>query len=396
MRRLLLISYFFPPLGGIGVQRPLRFARYLPECGWDVTVLVPARPTYHVRDDGLLRADEPFEVVRTPILDIPQGSFRGRHFLARNLRPDEHAGWIPFAAPVARRLALNADAIMSTSAPMSAHYIARSAARATGRPWVADFRDPYAANAYDARSHEAGKHAVQDSVLRTADAVTVAWDGMVPMFSAARGRVTVVMNGYDPDDFTGLTRRESDGTIRLVHVGSLYGVRSPQPLFEALRRAAAADPDVVRRIRVRLVGRVDRTFMEAAADLGPMIEQVGFVPRPEALREMVSADVLLLLFPGQAEAAEFVPGKLAEYWASRRHVLGFVQPGEARRLLVDSGGATVFGHSDIEGAASFIRRLAASGAAGLPVVDSSVADRYSAPVLTRQLAAVLDSVSGGG
>lgn len=163
-RHVLVIHYHFPPLGGAGVQRVLKFVKYLPEFGWDVTVLTSSSRAYGVIDESLL-ADVPPEVrvVRAP--ELPTIELRRRLLNpAHRLRipgaidyvgwPDDVAGWLPFATATGLRLArgLRPNAVFSSAYPYSAHLVARTISRACRLPWVADFRDAWTHNPHTDRS----------------------------------------------------------------------------------------------------------------------------------------------------------------------------------------------------------------------------------------------------
>jgi glycosyltransferase involved in cell wall biosynthesis len=400
-RSLLLIAYYFPPLGGIGVQRSLRFARYLPEHGWDVTVLRPSTPTYPVRDDSIGKGprDDAYLVKSSPILDLPQRPYRVHRWLADSclLFPDEHAGWVPLAAVAAKRLAVASDVVMSSAPPISGHVIAMRASEATGRPWVADFRDPYTENVHFAGGEPATTrhNALRDSIIAAASAITVVSNGMVSEFDRlGETKTTVVQNGFDPDDFRDLRPMRYGGRHHIVYAGSLYGVFSPADFFRGLGKAIARNAGIRGKLRVSFVGNVadEHRFLAASLGLSDVVEFLGFRPRGEALALMAGADSLLFMLPAVAGDSCILTGKIFEYLALGIPILGVLGVGEARDLLARAGGCLLVEPSDHEGIAHALEQLTTRGSSFLGTPDPKVVKAFSADSLAERLAGVLDSV----
>ena len=349
-RRLLLIAFHFPPIqGSSGVHRSMAFAKYLPEFGWDVTVLtVHPRAHEQVREANNRLVPPYVEVLRAPAWDAARHlAIAGRYPSALAL-PDRWSSWIPFGTRAGRRALRRQafDAIFSTFPIASAHVIGRNLHRATGLPWVADFRDPMATETYP---HEAALRrrwtAIQDAVMREAAQVTVTTPGAAAYYrrrypSVDPARVAVIENGFDPEMFGASEEtagaQDADRPLLLLHSGVLYPrERNPSAFFRALRRLINEPGFSAGSIRVRLrASGFEEEYRRALGALGLLgvVELVPATPYAEALREMGSASALLL-FQG-AFCNDQIPAKAYEYLYAGRPILGLTDPaGDTGRLL---------------------------------------------------------------
>lgn len=406
VRRVLVVTYYFPPSGGPGVQRTLKTVRYLREAGFEPVVLTVEAGAYpHL--DASLEADVPegVEVVRTAAPDpfalyarlsgrsrqdaVTVGSVEAAGAAARLalwiranvFLPDARVGWVPFARRAARRLLREAArqyapfaAVVTSGPPHSVHLVGLGLRR-TGVPWVADFRDPWTGiNFYEdlpmSRPARALDRRLERRVLRTADAVTTVsptWARLLEREAGlAPGSVHVVHNGVDEADLAALDGVPvRDDAFVLAHVGSLYGTRNPTALWAALARLGAEG--AVPRIAVRLVGRVDEAALADARASGVPVEVAPYVPHEAALREMAEAALLLLTVEPFPAEAGMITGKLYEYLASGRPILG-VGPagGDAAALLAETGGGALLARDDVDGLAEAVRAHYAAWEAGAP------------------------------
>jgi glycosyltransferase involved in cell wall biosynthesis len=367
--RLLLIAFYFPPAGGGGVQRTLKFCRHLPEFGVDVDVLAPTDPKWFAHDEPLLgEIPESTTVHRTPFLG-PRSSFRAdalrgttglrraavhaRYAYERALVPDKAAPWavtaVPAAVGIVRRRRI--DAIMTTSPPASAHLIGAAVAAAARVPWVADLRDPWLDHPHRTyeglglRSKRALERRMARMVARRASAIVGVTEPIAGEMRALDGsapaKTHVIGHGVDLDDFAGLDHAPGE-RFTVVHTGAFFGRRSPRPFLTGVRDLLERRPDLRGRLRVRFVGDLRATDREWAHALGidDAWEETGFLPFREAVAAQRAADALLLLIPhnnGRGDAV--VSGKVYEYLAARRPVLAAVPPGGAAADLVRAAGA---------------------------------------------------------
>jgi glycosyltransferase involved in cell wall biosynthesis len=436
-RRVLLLSYYFPPAGGPGVQRALKFAKYLPECGWAPTVLTVREGAFPAHDRSLAD-DVPTEatVHRTPSFDphwfyarltgrsddeVSVGSVKGQEetwmeTVARWIRanfflPDARVGWVPFAVWRGRQLIVeaNVDAILTTGPPHSTHLAGAALQGLTGVPWVADLRDPWTdINYYDELPHTRWARrldaALERMVLRRARAVTTVSPTWRRLLAEKTGRaageaVTVVQNGFDADDLSPGTRAPSADAFEVTHVGSLYASRNPTGLWRALRRLR--DEGAVPALRIRLVGTVDpnvRTALEAQK-LMDVTEIIPYVPHDEAVAYMQRAGLLLLSIEAFPQDEGMITGKIYEYLAAGRPVVGLGPPdGDAAALLRKTDGGRLFSRDDASGLSHYIRSHYEAWAADMPRDGASTdaLDPYRRRAQTERMAAVLDNVGSDG
>lgn len=435
MKRLLLISYYFPPSGGPGVQRVLKMARYLPACGWEPVVLTvrPEDASYPDPDPAMLdevpssvrvertRAWDPYalyarllgkkkkETVGVGFIHAGEAGWKER--LAKWVRanlflPDARVGWVPFALRRARRLMDEApfDLVLTSGPPPSTHLVGRALARRYGVPWVADFRDPWTDISYYAELPLSGRArrfdaALERSVLDRADAVVTVSPSLKALLGGkTETPVTVVYNGFDEADFDGAAPAPAAGFV-VAHTGNLTAQQNPEALWRALARLRAAG--AIPALRLRFVGHVDPTVLAGAAAHGvdDLVERVPYVPHADAVGHMRGATMLLLAINRVPGAALIVTGKLFEYLAAGRPVLGVGPvPGDAAALLDETGAGVMFDWEDADGVAAYVQACYAAWEAGTPVggANPDRAAAYSRRAAAAQLAALLDGVVAGG
>jgi glycosyltransferase involved in cell wall biosynthesis len=367
--KILLVSLYFPPAGGGGVQRPLKFAAHLPALGIETHVLAPDDPKWVHRDDDLRPPTQAW-VHRVRFLGPggrrPAEDLHGLEGLARIstqagllarrlLLPDASVSWVLTATPAAIRIVRREriDAVITTSPPGSVHMIGAAVKRATGVRWVADLRDSLVAHPHRrsdstaTRLKERSSHGVARLVARSADAIVSVSDAIADEVRALdpKGRVATIPNGCDFDDFAGLEYRRSQ-RFRITHTGSFFGKRSPRPFLSAL---AGSGLDVV----ARFIGDFRAADREWAAGLGlgDRLELHPFTTRRRALELQRDSEALLLLIPEAGGRGRGVlSGKVFEYLAAERPILAAVPPeGAAAELLRESGAGLVVPPDD-EGA----------------------------------------------
>jgi glycosyltransferase involved in cell wall biosynthesis len=365
--KLLLVTLYFPPAGGGGVQRPLKFATHLPALGIETHVLAPDDPKWLVTDDelelptqawihraryvgpsGRRIADELYG--RSGVdLALRRASTIGR----RLLLPDENVTWnataIPKAIAIARSEGI--DVVLTTSPPGSIHLIGAAVKRATGAKWVADLRDSIALHPHrstdgvGARAKQKARAGIAHLVARQADAIVTAADAITEETRGLepKGKLVTIANGSDFDDFGGMTYTRTD-RLKLTHTGSFFGHRDPKPFLRAL--TAAGLEDVV----VRFVGDfrpADREYLDSLR-LGDRVELVDYVPRRRSLQLQRDSDALLLLIPEAGGRGRGVlSGKVFEYLGAERPILAVVPPdGAAAQLIRDTGAGVVAAPDD--------------------------------------------------
>jgi glycosyltransferase involved in cell wall biosynthesis len=383
--KLLLVTLYFPPAGGGGVQRPLKFASHLPALGIETHVLAPDDPKW-VHEDADLPLPTQAWVHRARyvgprgrrIADEQHGRtgmelalLRASSIGRRLLLPDENVTWnataIPKAISIARQEGI--DVVLTTSPPGSVHLIGAAVKRATGAKWVADLRDSLALHAHrssegvGARAKQKARAGIAHLVARQADAIVTAAEAITEETKglSPRGRVVTIPNGCDFDDFAGLAYTRGD-RFRLTHAGSFFGKRDPKPFLRALAASGLDD------VTVRFLGDFrpgDREFMESLG-LAGRVELIEHVPRRESLRLQRDSDALLLLIPeAGGRGRGILSGKVYEYLAAERPVLAVVPPdGAAAQLVRDTGAGVVAAPEDVDGIRDALVELHARWRAG--------------------------------
>jgi glycosyltransferase involved in cell wall biosynthesis len=415
--KVLLVTMYFPPAGGGGVQRPLKFATHLPALGIETHVLAPDDPKWlHV--DAELQPPTQAWVHRARYLG-PRSrklaeELHGRHGLdrlsrqarslsSRLLVPDENVSWNLTAIPAAVRIvrAEGIDVVLTTSPPNSVHLIGAAVKRATGARWVADLRDSITAHPHRraeravVRAKEKVSAQVARLVARQADAIVAASDAIAEETRGLdpKGVVVPVLNGADFDDFAGLEYRRAD-RFRITHTGSFFGKRDPRPFLQAL--ADSGLDDVV----ARFVGdfrSADRDWA-AQLDLGGRLELHPYVPRRASLALQRDSDALLLLIPDAGGRGKGVlSGKVFEYLAAERPILAAVPPdGAAAELIEEIGAGVVAPPDDVPALVSALRALHDAWAGGTldgPPLAPADRERLGRGARVEELADVLREVA---
>jgi len=413
--KLLLVSLYFPPAGGGGVQRPLKFAQYLPALGIETHVLAPEGLNW-IHEDTELRAPTQAWVHRAHYIGPkgrrPAEELHGKAGVTRALVhaklasrrllvPDEAVSWnltsIPAALRIARREKI--DAVLTTSPPGSVHLVGAAVKRATGARWVADLRDSLVAhphrrsNTVAVRIKGTTSRGVAHLVAHSADAITCVSDAIAEEARglAPRGRVVTITNGCDFDDFAGLDYRPG-ARFRITHTGSFFGKRDPRPFLTAL---ADSGLDVV----ARFVGDFRSSDREWAdhLGLGDRLQLIPYATRQRALELQRDSDALLLLIPEAGGRGQGVlSGKVFEYLASERPILAAVPPdGAAAGLIRETGAGVVAAPDDVDALKEALTALVERFRnGGLPAVElpAETRHRLSRRARAEELAELLRSL----
>jgi glycosyltransferase involved in cell wall biosynthesis len=388
--KVLLVTLYFPPAGGGGVQRALKLAQYLPPLGVETHVLAPSDPKW-IHEDADLRVPTQAWVHRVhyvgPHARRPAEELHGtsgveralvhaRLATRRALVPDASVTWnltaIPAAIRIARREGI--DAVITTSPPGSVHFVGAAVKRATGAAWLADVRDPLVANQHRradttaTRAKQAANEQLGKLVARYADGVSTVSDAIADEMRelGVQGIVRTIANGCDFDDFVGLEYQPGE-RFRITHAGSFFGRRDPRPFLQALHDS---ELDVL----ARFVGdfrAADQDWAESLG-LGDRLQLLGYRTRAEALRLQRDSEALLLLVPeADGRGKGVLSGKVFEYLAAGRPILAVVPPdGAAAALIRETGTGVVVSPDDvaaIRGALVTLYRQFRAG--GLPSID---------------------------
>lgn len=426
MKRVLVISYYWPPSGGSGVQRWVKMCKYLPSFGWQPVVYTPENPAVTSKDASLaddIPAD--VEVLRRPILEPGQFAsrttsaqvtpinaqkktfkqklmmwVRGNMFI-----PDPRVLWVRPSVRFLKEYVKGhpVDAIVSTGPPHSMHLIARRLSASTGLPWIADFRDPWTRmfyfkhlnlNAFSRRCHEKTEKAVLDDASLVVAVSPLVQQDFKTMTAT---KVELVTNGYDKDDFAGSVARSEEFTI--VHAGLFAADGNPVEFWEVLSELCASDTAFRQHLRIRLCGKTDAAVLDSikAAGLQDCTIDRGYVGHAEAVEAMRSAQVLLLPLRREPEYKATLPGKLFEYLASRRPVVGIGQPdGAMAAILSSSGAGECFEWNQKEQMKVYVKKLFSAYLSGKLEDNPANLEMYSRDALAERYAALLDSLTNNG
>jgi glycosyltransferase involved in cell wall biosynthesis len=374
MQSLLVVAYYFPPHGGAGVQRTLKFVKYLPEFNWQALVLTAVPRGGQPKDPGLT-VEIPTEttIYRTKAKSIPSWfPWRLRNFISRWLLVvDDQIGWLPFAVGGGKRIIRNhrIDAIFTTSSPYTDHLIGYLLKRRTNLPWIADFRDPWIGNfssSFPTPIHAQIASRLESLVINHADRVTVVSE---PMRKALLDRypalpeekIKTLPNGFDPDDFKVYRPHiKEDGKFHIVYTGSFYGPKqTPIYFLKSLQKALDSGLIPRERIRVSLIGNTGKYVFQLVEDLdlSDVVRISGFLPHDKSVGHLFSADLLLLIIGSGPGSEGVLTGKIFEYLAARKHIFGLVPPGAARDLICSTKSGTVVDPEDIEGITASLHSL---------------------------------------
>jgi glycosyltransferase involved in cell wall biosynthesis len=414
--KVLIVSLYFPPAGGGGVQRPLKFATHLPTLGIETHVLAPDDPKW-IHADPELQPPTNAWIHRARYLG-PKGrrpaeelhGRRGLDRISRQVRltgrrfllPDENVSWnltaIPAAVRIVRREGI--DVVLTTSPPSSVHLIGAAVKRATGVRWVADLRDSIVAHPHRraerlaVRTKERGEAAVAGLVARNADAIVAVSEAIAEETRGLgpKGPVVTIANGSDFDDFAGLPYERGE-RFRITHTGSFFGKRDPRPFLTAL---ADSGLDVT----ARFVGdfrTADREWAEKLG-LGDRLELHPYVPRRRSLELQRDSEALLLLIPDAGGRGKGVlSGKVFEYLAAERPILASVPPDGAAAELIEETGAGVVAPPDDPAAIAdalrgLVERYEAGALDGTPLSEEW-RDKLSRRARVEELAELLGSLT---
>jgi len=403
-RRVLMVAFHFPPLSGTsGIERTLRFARYLPEFGWEPEVLT-AHPRAYDPIGDTRDVPERLVVHRALAFDAARHFAIGGRYPSFLARPDRWMSWrwaaVPAGLHAIRRF--RPHALWSTYPIATAHAIGHSLARFTGLPWIADFRDPMAQDDYPTDPATWRHFArIESRAVRRARRSVFATPGAAAMYEARypdrADRIRVIENGYDEEMFDGLEApapQPSGRPLVLVHSGIVYpSERDPTALFAALRTLREARRIVAGDIVLRFRAPVHDALLRDLAkrhDVEDLVEIAPRIPYREALGELLAADGLVILQGASCNCQ--VPAKLYEYLRARRPMLGLADPsGDTADAMRRAGVAHIAALEDAAAIADTLERFVGDLRQGTaPVPDATTIRSASRRERTAQLARMLD------
>lgn len=375
-KKLLIITYYWPPAGGPGVQRWLKFVKYLPEFNIQPIVYIPENPTYPIIDNGLQsEVSDKAIIIKNKIFE-PYGlaSFFGKSktkkissgiipnqkkqsFLEKTLLwvrgnlfiPDARFLWVKPSVKYLKKYIEenNIDTIVTSGPPHSLHLIGLQLKKELNLKWFADFRDPWTTIGYHKSlklsSYAEKKHkALEKKVLNSADTIIVTSKTTKIEFQALTSKpIEVITNGYDLEK---VTKQPLDKKFTLAHIGSFLSERNPRILWKALQELIKESPNFKKDFQLKLIGAVSQEVLDTISEfkLTNYVLNLGYVSHQEALEHQRKSQVLLLIEINSNDTKSIIPGKLFEYMVSERPIIAIGPEGSDFAEIISATNTGVF------------------------------------------------------
>jgi len=427
VKKALIICYYWPPAGGPGVQRWLKFVKYLRDFNVEPVVYAPENPHYPLQDSSLENEiPKGIEIIKKPILEpyglaklfskestrqISSGIIKSNTkqsflqklmlFVRGNLFvPDARKWWVkPSVNYLSSYLKKNpVDIIITTGPPHSLHLIGLGLKKQTNLPWLADFRDPWTTIGYQKKlkltNWAIKKHAnLEFEVLTKADHILVTSPTTQSDFEKTTSTpIRCITNGFDDED---MPKTRLDTAFTLAHIGSLLEDRNPKILWDVLQELVTELPEFSKDLKIELTGRVGASVIDSIKerDLGDNLSLPGYIGHSEALQKQHSAQLLLLIEIDSQETEAIIPGKLFEYLAARRPILAIgPKHSDIDSILEKSEGGVYFNYQQKQELKKLIKtKYERFKSIGIPSTIGNV-DEYSRKNLTKDLAQLIYSI----
>ncbi|HAQ20156.1 MAG TPA: hypothetical protein DCR40_13140 [Prolixibacteraceae bacterium] len=424
MKKVLIITYYWPPSGGAGVQRWLKFAKYLPEFGWQPVILTvdTEYASYPQRDESLLSEVDPgclvyttksFELYNLYKLvsgkkEVPYGGFANESkegllqktskFLRGNfLLPDPRKGWNKYALKKAAELIreFNIHTVVTTSPPHSTQLIGLKLKQKFNIRWIADLRDPWTdIYYYDQFKHTALARKIDQNyerkVVENADLLIMVSEDVKRIFVEKSmlpiaDKTVVIPNGFDEDDFR-INNLQADTRKIITYTGTISEAYDVEGFLNAL---SLIDGFMKSQILIRFVGKVPHSVGQKFQDTGLEIEFAGYVDHAKSIEYLLRSDLLLLVIPKVKNNRGILTGKFFEYMASQKPILAIgPTDGDLAKIIRETRCGKLFDYEDSEGMFDFIQENMTNPGT---VSDPETVAEYSRKQLTRKIAQILES-----
>lgn len=424
MKKVLIITYYWPPSGGAGVQRWLKFAKYLPEYGWQPVILTvdPSYASYPQRDESLSAEIDPHCMVYTTKSfelynaykfisrkkEVPYGGFaneskegllqRVSKFLRGNfLLPDPRKGWNKYAFRKASELIrqFNIDTVVTTSPPHSTQLIGLKLKQTFKIKWIADLRDPWTdIYYYNQFKHTALAryidHRYERKVVENADLIVTVSEDVKRIFAGKSSlpiasKIAVIPNGFDEDDFR-IQQVPSETKKIITYTGT---ISEAYPVDSFLKGLSSLEEGLKSQILIRFVGKVPPSIVQKFRDTNLEIELVGYVDHPKSIEYLFRSNLLLLVIPEVKNNHGILTGKFFEYLASGKPILAIgPTKGDLAKIIEETNCGKLFGYQDTKGMHGFILENLNNIESGSS--SSQTAIQYSRKQLTGKIAQLLN------
>jgi hypothetical protein len=434
-KKVLIVSYYFPPAGGAGVQRTLKFVKYLPEFGWEPVILTARNADYPAYDESLQseipqgikvyrsRIAEPYRLYRkltgrptdeaTDIATLTLKEHEKRKFseqLSEWLRaaffvPDARIAWLFFAFLMGIKILRQEkiDVIYSSAPPYTTHLIGMMLHRFSQRPWVADFRDSWigwlSAPQWRPKFSRKLETWMERSVLFHANRILHVSQGVKEDLLSRHpemrdNRWQFLPNGFDADDLKNVKPMPKDEKITFTYTGSLYGNRNPEYLLRTLEKLQQTNSTVLEKIRFRFVGRVGQSIFQRIEDssVSRIIEVVSYVSHQESLAYLLGSDISLLIIDDAPMNRGILTGKLFEYIGAGHPIFALAPEGEAADLIRSKNLGIVVAHKEIKAIQDALHLLIQVRRRKKQQTDLALRTQFERRHLTSELADILEEL----
>ncbi len=431
-KKVLIITYYWPPSGGSGVQRWVKFTKYLRRFGWEPIIYTPSNPERPAIDETLFR-DIP-EDIKTITTQIWEPYSFYKKFVGLNKEDKLGSGlmnsgneksflqnisiWIRgnFFIPDARKFWIKPsikflqnylqhneiNAIISTGPPHSMHMIAHGVSKKTSIPWLADFRDPWTnidffedlnLSFFARRKH----HKLEKKVLDQADSIVVVSPTMKTEFSeVTHTPIRIITNGYDSDDFNKVIEYSPNKKFTLSHIGMMTPTRNPEILWDAIKELSSENNEFNASFQLQLIGKVDASIRKSISgrSLDSLVKFIEYVPHTEIIKYQKHSEALLLIVNNTPNANLILTGKFFEYLAAKRPII-CISPveGDMSNILKETNSGTFISYSEKEVLKSHLLTLFKKWKEGELSIDIGQTEDYSRERLTEVLAQELNKLS---
>ncbi|PCI99597.1 MAG: glycosyl transferase family 1 [Flavobacteriales bacterium] len=430
MKKVIIITYYWPPMGGGGVQRWLKTTKYLREYGWEPVIFTTENGEASVVDEGMLKQiPKGVETLRVPIWEpfalykkltgkkkeekLTPGTVSEKgNSLIQNLSvwvrgnlfiPDARKFWIkPASKALNKYLKHNkVDAIVSTGPPHTTHMIALNVIKKHKIPWLADFRDPWTnidfyhklklTNWAD-KKHKRLEQAVLDNANQV---LTVSWSWAEDFHKISDRMPMVITNGYDPEDFIKVGTVTLDKKFTITHAGSLNDDRNPHALWKTLAELSKEIEGFSNDLEIKFIGQVAPIAVQELTQNGldKNLNLIDNLPHKKVINEIIKSQVLLLPLNDTPNIDGVVPGKLYEYIGAKRPIVCIGKPdGDAAKIINETDAGKVSDFNDVETLTETIKSYYQDYKNNSLTVDSKNYERYSRKLLAGQITEELNKI----
>ncbi|NER16696.1 glycosyltransferase family 4 protein [Spongiivirga citrea] len=422
-KRVLILTYYWPPAGGPGVQRWLKFATYLQEFNIDTVVFIPENPTYPIIDESMLNEiPKGITVLKHPIFEpygfakvlskkktsqISSGIIQDKKqsFVERVLLfirgnffiPDARKYWVKPSVKFLNTYLKeeNIDTVITTGPPHSVHLIGLQLKKKLNIKWLADFRDPWTTIGYHDQlkltaSSQRKHKKLESDVLNNADGLIVTSFQTKNEFEAITQRpISVITNGYEDME---VLDGALDAKFTISHIGSLLSARNPEILWQAIEELIIDDAEFANDVSIQIAGKVSESVIQSMEDYGLVnhIKMLGYVSHQEARKLQVKSQVLLLLEIDSEETKGIIAGKLFEYLSAKRPILAIGPKGaDIQKIIEETKSGEFYAHQQKQEIKDAIKKLYKKYKMGTLESESIHIDKYHRRNLTAKLAELL-------